>query len=114
MSFVTGPDGSNYLTNMQRTVVVNQRREMTQSVQVSSSTSGMETSTSSISSMTMASSGEDQRALTPDLVEEIPIFALPAGMSQETKELVHSPTQSRRLITPDDGDSLTVRVRQVK
>lgn len=104
MSFVTtGPDGTNYVTNMQRTVVVNQRRETTEEV---STFGGREGPTS----LTISTR---ERSVTPDLVDEIRPFSLPQGMPAETREAVHSPTQSRRPIAPEDGESLTVRVRQV-
>jgi hypothetical protein len=112
----TGPDGNNYLTNMQRTVVVNQRRETTQSLHVSSSTTsgfGDEMTGSSSSGDAIWLGGE--RSVTPELVEEVTNFSLPAGVSPATADWLHSPTRSTHPpITPEEGEGITVRVRQVK
>lgn len=108
-------NGDKVFTRVQRTVVVNQRKEVVQSCQLQEAGTYRPEDDDLVTSepIHIQVQGTEIRAVTPELVEHIEGFQVPRAVPPENVELIHMPTQQTEGGVVEDEDGLTVRVRQV-
>lgn len=113
--------GDKVYTRLQKTIVVNRRREIVQSCSLNPVEGDLTEADNHIVPVVTSEEGdhhhlsvhEDIRPVTPELVEQIEEFDVPSGVSSENISLIHMPTQQTNVEAGAEEEGLTVRVRHV-